>query len=423
MKEARPLFCLHVEQGKRMKSIWLIAGICVLGAWMFLITTGNAKKERAEQLRRQNEERIYRDMERQAEDERRRAEREDERIRKERAAAVAKEDAVRMFLRYIEKEEDRLKELIEESKLVQESITIDQQSLSDELVILGQQNEAESDASKSRGQKRRDEVEYVKRLLRSPVLNRLAETYLGEDLSAMSAEFRNRIETMVGLRSTLTNRREANMRIYEETIASVDGDVNQASRMAQDANNRVANRIKNSAKEMETRVEKLREKVMKLEQKSSKSPWEEKELKKLQIALEDAEQDLTKYRDVEGLADANKLQDAALLAETKARRRHVTALDKRTRADDAALEDHVHEVGIYNLASRYEERSLDAIRAAMRQRTDMMSLQISKAKKKLAFLKESSTNIDFLNADEIEAMRRRIAKRLSSNIVGEGVAE
>lgn len=87
MKEARPLFCLHAEQGKRMKSIWLIAGICVLGAWMFLITTGNAKKERAEQLRQQNEERIYRDMERQAEDERRRTERENERIRKERVAA------------------------------------------------------------------------------------------------------------------------------------------------------------------------------------------------------------------------------------------------------------------------------------------------------------------------------------------------
>lgn len=406
-----------------MKNIWLIAGVCILGAWIFLITTGNAKKERAEQLRRQNEERIRQDMERQAENERRQTERENERIRKERIAAIAKEDAVRMFLRYIEKEEDRLKELIEESNLARESISIDQQSLSDELVILGQQNEAESDASKNRGQKRRDEVEYVKRLLQSPVLNRLAETYLGEDLSAMSAEFRNRIETIVGLRSTLTNRREANMRTYEETIASVDGDVNQASRMAQDANNRVANRIKNSAKEMETRVEKLREKVMKLEQKSGKSPWEEKELKKLQIALEDAEQDLTRYRDVEGLADANKLQDAALLAETKARRRHVTALDKRTRADDAALEDHMHEVSIYNLASSYEGRSLDAIRAAMRRRMDMMSLQISKAKQKLAFLKESSTNMDFLNADEIEAMRRRIAKRLSSNIVGEGSAE
>lgn len=408
-----------------MKSIWLIAGICILGAWMFLITTGNAKKERAEQLRRQNEERIQRDMERQAEDERRRAEREDERIRKERIAAIAKEDAVRMFRRYIEKEEDRLKELIEESNLTRESITIDQQSLSDELIILGQQNEAESDASKSRGQKRRDEVEYVKRLLRSPVLNRLAETYLGEDLSAMSAEFRNRIETMVGLRSTLTNRRAANMRIYEETIASVDGDVNQASKMAQDANSKVSNRIKNSARAMEERVEKLREKikVAELERKSDKTIRKDRELKKLEDELADAEQDLARYRDVEGLADANKLQDAALLSETKTRQLHITALDKRTRADDDALEEHTHEVGIYNLASRYEERSLDAIRAAMRQRTDMMTLQISKAKKKLAFLKESATNIDFLNTEEIEKIRSRIVKRLSSNIIGESAAE
>lgn len=391
-----------------MKNVMVVAIVCAAGLWVFWYKSETAKQERAERRERLQEER--RESEQQVTD---------ERIRRERLESAAKEDAVRLFLRYVEKEEDRLKESIEEAKLTCEAIAIDQQSLSDELVVIGRQNEGESAASRQRGEKRRDEVEYVKRLLRSPVLNRLAATYLGEDLSAMRAEFQNQIGTITGLRDNLTSRRAANQRAYEAAIGSVDDDVNKKSKLARDKNKETRDRIEGNMRVLESRVDGLRNKIKKLEAKVSKSAWDNRALERLRKELEVAELQLSHYRDVEGLSSVNSLQNEALLAETRARRTHDTALDARTRADAEALEEYAHEVGIYNAASRYEERSLDAIRMAMRQRQNLLAVQMSDARRKLAFLKESSTNIDFLNAKEVEEMRRKIAKRLSVQVVGE----
>lgn len=400
-----------------MKNVLLVIVLCAAGAWAFWYTTENAKQERRERAQQQRDERIRQEAREAAQRS------EDERIRKERMSAVAKEDAVKLFVRYVEREEDRLKDFIEESKLRLETISVDQQSLSDELVILGQRNAGESAASKQRGVKRRDEVEYVKRLLRSPVLNRLAETYMGEDFSAMSAEFQNKIETVIGLREELTSRRAENQRAYEESIGSVDDDVNQKTKLAQEKTKETRDRIEGHLKALEDRVVALRRKIKKLEDKASKSVWDNRELERLRKDLEVAEMRVSHYRDVEGLSSVNSLQNEALMAETRARRTHDTALDKRTRADDEALAAHAHEVGVFNLASDYEARSLDAVRAAMRNSQKMLAAQMSDAASKLSFLKEAATNMDFLNADEVEDLRRKIAKRLSINAVGKDMDE
>lgn len=400
-----------------MKIVVSIAIVCAAGLWVVWYRAEAAKQERAEQRQQQREA--------QARQEKQEAERraEDARIQRERLADVAKEDAVKLFLRYVEKEEDRLKEFIEEAKLICETIAVDQQSLSDELVVIGRQNEGEAAASRQRGEKRRDEVEYVKRLLRSPVLNRLAETYLGEDLSAMRAEFQNQIGTLTGLRDDLTNRRAANQRAYEAAIGSVDDDVNKKSKMAQEKSKETREHIESNMRVLESRVEGLRQRIRKLETKVGKSAWDNRALERLCKELEVAELRLSHYRDVEGLSSVNRLQNEALLAETRARRAHDTALDARTRADDEALAAYTHEMGIYTEASRFEDRSLDAIRTAMRRRQDLLAVQMSDARHKLAFLKESSTNIDFLKADEVEDMRRKIAKRLSVQVMGEEEAK
>ena len=405
-----------------MKEIILLLILGIAGGGYLWYRADCAKQERRERIQRQQDaERRQREVEQRQREAEQRAE--DERIRKERMAAVAKEDAVKLFVRYIEKEEDRLKDLIEESKLKLAEIAVDQQSLSDELVILGQRNAGESAASKKRGEKRRDEVEYVKRLLASPVLNRLAGTYLGEDFSALRTEFRNKIQTVVGLRDELVSRRAANQRVYEEAVGGVDGDVNTKTRLAEEKSKETRDRILGHLKELEGRVDALRSRIKKLENKASKSPWDDKELTSLRKELEVAELSVSHYRDVEGLSSVNTLQNEALLAETRARRAHDTALDNRTRADDEALEEHTHELGVFAIATDYEARSLDAVRAAMRNQQKMLAFRISDATSKMSFLTETATNIDFLNAEEVEELRRKIARRLSVNVVEKGLDE
>lgn len=142
----------------------------------------------------------------------------------------------------------------------------------------------------------------------------------------------------------------------------------------------------------------LRSRIKKLEDKASKSPWDEKELKSLRKELEVAEMRVSHYRDVGGLSSVNTLQNEALLAETRAWRAHDTALSNRTRADDDALEEHTHELGVFAIATDYEGRSLDAVRAAMRNQQKMLAFRISDATSKMSFMKETATNIDFLNA-------------------------
>ena len=94
-----------------MKNVMVVAIVCAAGLWVFWYKSETAKQERAERRERLQEER--RESEQQVAD---------ERIRRERLESAAKEDAVRLFLRYVEKEEDRLKESIEEAKLTCEAI-------------------------------------------------------------------------------------------------------------------------------------------------------------------------------------------------------------------------------------------------------------------------------------------------------------
>ena len=345
---------------------------------------------------------------------------EDERIRKEQKEAAEKEDAVKIFLRFVEKEEYRLTEIAEESKIKMQMIDVDQQSLSDELRSLARRNEGASAASKQRGEKRRDQVEYVKSILRSPVLNRLAETYMGEDFAAMRSEFENKIGTVVKRHDALMSRRAENQSRYESSVGLVDDEVNKKSKAAVEANRRVRDSIKGHQKDLESRVAKLRKDIEKLETKPSRSQWDERKLENLRKDLESEELRLSHYRDVEGLASVNTLQNEALAEETKARRVHDEALDKRTRADDEALAEYTHEGDVYLLATRYEERSLDAVRAAMKQCQALQMQRMADAQKKLKYLKEASANVDMLPTEEIVSLRKQIVKRLTDRAV-EGI--
>ena len=110
-----------------MKIFFAILAFAICGGIAFYMINEENRKRRAEEYQRA-------EIERKREEERaEKARQEDERIRKERMAALAKEDAVMMLQRYVTREENNLKDTIEECKLKLQSIDVDQQSLSDEL--------------------------------------------------------------------------------------------------------------------------------------------------------------------------------------------------------------------------------------------------------------------------------------------------
>lgn len=174
-----------------MKYFFVILGLGLVGGGFFYYITENEKAAAAEAYQRELAERA-REEERQA-----KQKIEDERIRKERMANLAKEDAVRLLQKYIAKQEDQLKSTVEECQIKIKMIEVDQASLSDELVALEKEEEAKAKDAVRRKVKRRDKNDRVDALLASPTLNRLAQTYTGEDLSAMRAEFRSRMGNMI----------------------------------------------------------------------------------------------------------------------------------------------------------------------------------------------------------------------------------
>ena len=52
---------------------------------------------------------------------------------------------------------------------------------------------------------------------------------------------------------------------------------------------------------------------------------------------------------------------------------------------------------------------------------EFRQLQLGQAEKKLMFLKKSAANVDFLNAQEVEEVRKKVAKTISEEILEGGV--
>ena len=170
-----------------MKIVVLVVVIAVLGAAGFWYITENDRADREIAYQRQQEQQAKIEAMEKERAERQREE--DERIRKERAANVAKEDAMRMFLSYIDREEARLKDEVEEAQINLQKIEVDQSSLEEELQAIERANEARVASSEKRGEVQRDIVERVRALLKSVTLNRLSREYCGEDLSKLHSEF------------------------------------------------------------------------------------------------------------------------------------------------------------------------------------------------------------------------------------------
>lgn len=393
-----------------MKTVFLVLIIGGLAAASFWYITENDRADKAESYRRHQVEVAKQKLE-------------EERLRKERTEAMAKEDAVRLFLNYIDREEERLKEEAEEAKIALEKIRVDQDSLSEELQAIERANAARVASAEKRNEKQRDKIERVGALLRSVTLNRLARTYLGEDLSALRGEFEAAVQYIKDVQDRFRERKDKNRRKYNEMVADADEKVNRKLKAAKEkydsySKNVDASRIPNLKKQLAD-VEREIQKIM---TKKSLSKWDKRrkeELENRQIILQNQ---IAQFEDVGGLAAANAAHMEATDAETEARRKFNRAAETLRDDDIAAQEERDHEQDVFVVASRFEDRSLDKIRLEMQNARQIRGAELVQCEKKLAFLKRSSVNVDFLNAQEVEEMRRKVAKTISEEIL-EGVSE
>ena len=347
-----------------MKLFWVILALGLLGGGIFYMVNEENRKQRQEAYQRE-------EIERQREKERMEKDRqEDERIRKERMAALAKEDAVLMLQRYITREESALKDTIEECKLKLQSIDIDQKSLSDELTALEKEEEVKAaDAKRRKVKRRRDKTARVDALLSSPTLNRLADTYLGEDLSAMRAKFRSHLRNLTQMSDEKTRRYAENKAKYQKTIVDSDTEVTRLTENASRQLGKARGQLNTNTAALRKRVEGYRAEIEKLEKKQKLTTLNMNEKKKLEelstILLPTAEAQLTSNEATEGLGSANKAHLDVTIAETKARRTADTALSVRIDDDNAVEAEMNREIAIFNAASQYETMSLDRVRDAM----------------------------------------------------------
>lgn len=403
-----------------MKVVSLVFILGVLAAVGFWYITENDRADRAENYRRQQEQQAKEEAREREREEKQRAE--DERIRKERAEALAKEDAVRLFLNYIDREESRLKDEAEELKIKLEKIDVDQNSMSEELQAIERANAVRVASAEKRKEKQRDKIERVLALLRSPTLNRLSRTYCGEDLAALRGRFEGEVQKIKDVDDRYQKRRCDNLKRYEEAIAGADEAVNRKLKIARAKYEAVTKGMDSQRiPKLKAQLATVEREIARINGKKSQSKWDKRDVERLQQQQILLQNQIAQFEDVGGLAAADIAHMEATEAETEARRKFDVAGKTLEQADTAANREYIYERAIYDKASQFEADSLDRIRDAMQRYREMYSVMLVRAEKKLAFLKKSSANVDFLNAQEVEEMRKKVVKTIGEEMLEGGL--
>ena len=394
--------------------VLFIVGLAAAGFWYI---TENSRADRELAYQRQKEQQAK--IEAMEEERAKRQREEDERIRKERAATVAKEDAVRMFLNYIDREEERLKDEVEEAEIGLQKIEIDQSSFEDELQAIERANEARVASNDKRGESQRDMVERVRAMLKSVVLNRLARTYCGEDLSRKRSEFEGEMRKIKYLDDKYQKRIKGNLKKYDEIVKGVDAEVDKKTKGARSKYESLQkqispdrlNLLKKELADVESKIEKnMRKKHM-------RTRWDERDLEKLQQQQILLQNQVAQYTDISELASAGSMHMDVTEAETAARRKYDRAGQALTMDNTAALMERDYEQDVYNRVREFENESLGRIRTAMNLHRNVRAEALAKANKHLSYLRQKAVNLDFLTVEEIEAMRKEIASSISKSII------
>lgn len=384
--------------------ILLVAGLMGWGAYKWV---ENRKNERAERLAAYRAEQESR-RQREAAEELKRKEAEEE--------EAAKSKALRILRTYLDKEEKTLKDIIEESNVAVELIKEDQLTLSSTLRELDRENDMKAENFRKRNKVYYDKAERVLAILDSEKLNQLAEKYIGEDFSAMKAEYKSQIETMIKMHRETIRRLKSNRDKYNKAVAGIDDEVDKKNAKAQSktasANAALEARLKGLYKSLNGKKSRLS-----VLSRGMSSPSSREEAKSLELEIDKIEQEVAKLEEIVALSRANIAHVEATTTETSARRKYDAAISTRQDDDNDVHADIAHEKTIYNTALLYEGRSLDCIRNAMNSRIDILNVRAFDAKKNLDYIADATKSIDFMSSKDLEALRVDISKRLSQKIL------
>lgn len=397
----------------------IIVFVGAIGSAGFWYMTENDRKDRAaaheEALARKERE----DAE--AKEEMLRLRQEQEEAKRAREKALAKEDALRLFLAYIAREEARLKDEVEEGKINLAKIDIDQESISEELLAIEAANAERVKNAQKRGEKQRDKIERVSAILRSPVFNRVSLIYRGEDLAALRSKFEAEVQKIKDIDDRYQKRIKENIARYEQTVAGADEKVNKKLKIARDKYETVNKKMdKDRLPRLKKQLKDCEREIDKLSGKARKSNWEVRRLGDLQNQMMVLQTQLSQFEDVQGLSGADLAHMEATEAESEARRQFDLAGKNLTIDNDMALMERDYEQDIHNLATQFESASLDAIREAMVNARNIVGSNLSKSEKELMYIKASAENLELMDLEEINALRVKVAKRVSAAIYDEG---
>lgn len=439
MSHYEQMMAQGAEERRREKMhglLKIIVGVifaCIVGVFGFMMWNKVKSTERQQSLAQQEAER--QEAERIAQQKR---EREELIAQQKREEEENQEKAVKLFHAYLDREESRLKNIIEEAKINCERCDIDQKELAEELERIEKENARLANASRQRKQKRYEKAEHVLLLLKSPVLNVIYEKYLGEDIAAIRAKYENEVKTVIKLHRDTEARLRKNRDKYFATVQGINEEVEQK--------NEAAVRRASSAKaKTQAQLNKLREKRQQLEKRLSDEQNKRvitsnvsisgkvretngaknrrQRIAALTAEIESLDRDIAT---AEALASGNQAQMAhleATTAETAARRKFDTAIEVRQSEDNDVHADARHESDVFQIAARYEKDTLDALRQAILGNRQFQELKAGEAQRKLDFITRSAANIDFMTADEIEGVRKKIVARLAEGVIGDGEKE
>lgn len=405
------------RQEMRHENIMLLVKVAVAlvligGGGIFGFMKWNeSERIKAEQLRAQRE-----------------AEQEAERAEAERKDRIAKEEeeksknAVKMFHAYLDREESRLKDTIEEAKIAIEAIDLDQKEISEELARIEREDARLAALSKKRRETRYDKAEYVLLILKSTELGRLYEKYCGEDMTAVRAKYENEVNNILKLHRESTARLRANKEKYRQTVAGIDKEVEQKSLQARRRLDSANSEATGNLSAMQKRREKLiREKDL---VKRGSISVDLKGAKNRKERIQAIEEELIRLDEMIRTASAivsgrsvDYAQQDTQAAEASARRKYDKALEIRQSDDNDVHADMQHKSNIYHVAGRYEQMTLDKLRTAIRISSEFQVAKAAEARKKLDYITRSTANLELMKAEEIEDIRKKIVARLAENVV------
>lgn len=328
-----------------------------------------------------------------------------------------REKALESFRAFLSREKDVVEGTLKETTVAFDEILNDQKKLSETLIRLEAENDKRSKAAVTNGWIRFDKAEMVMMILKDKDMNDLAIKYLGEDLSALRTECRGKIKAALDMQSATSKMLAENRARYRKQLEGIEEEVDRKATKAQEITLQANKDLEARLVDLEKARAKKELQLKRLKAIDRKSQWIVNEERAVQDEVYKLEKEISRVREIVAVSRGNVAHIAATAAETLARRKGDAALSSRQDDDNAVHSEMAHVRTIFNLATEYENRSLDKISASMRSRKDILSARAADAQRKLDFVLQSSANADLMRPAELESLRKRIADRIGEKVL------